>query len=115
MVMTWLWCKRRSRIAVATTGSPNALPHSPDRAVAGDQQRAALVAPRHQLEEQMRGVGLERQIAELVDNQQLGFGEEAETLLEPAFRMRLGECRHQRRRGHEQHRVAFANGGAAEG
>src|SRR5215831_16189578 len=29
MVMTWLWCSSRSRIAVATTGSPNTLPHSP--------------------------------------------------------------------------------------
>ena len=31
--------------------------------------RAALIAARHQLEEQMRGVGLKRQIAELVDDQ----------------------------------------------
>jgi hypothetical protein len=37
-----------------------------DRAVAGDQQAAALVAARDQLEEQVRGVGLERQVAELV-------------------------------------------------
>ena len=29
IVMTWLWCGSRSRIAVATTGSPNTRPHSP--------------------------------------------------------------------------------------
>jgi hypothetical protein len=26
--MTWLWCSNRSRIAVATTLSPNTVPHS---------------------------------------------------------------------------------------
>jgi hypothetical protein len=36
----------------------------------------------------MRGVGLERQIAELVDDQQLGLGEEAEPLLELRTRVR---------------------------
>lgn len=29
LVMTWLWCSRRPRIAVVTTGSPNTVPHSP--------------------------------------------------------------------------------------
>lgn len=29
MVSTWLWCRSRSRMAVATTGSPNTVPHSP--------------------------------------------------------------------------------------
>ena len=28
MVRTWLWCSRRSRIAVAATASPNTVPHS---------------------------------------------------------------------------------------
>jgi hypothetical protein len=49
----------------------------------------------------MRGVGLERQIAELVDNQQLGLGEEAKPFLEPAFGMRFGEGRDQPRCGYE--------------
>ena len=47
----------------------------PDRAVGGDQHRAALIAPRHELEEEVRGVRLEGQIAELVDDQEFGFGE----------------------------------------
>ena len=38
---------------------------------------AALVAPGDELEEQVRGVGLEGQVAELVDDQQLGLGVEA--------------------------------------
>jgi sugar/nucleoside kinase (ribokinase family) len=34
-----------------------------DRTIAGDQHAAAFVAARHQLEEQVRGVRLERQVA----------------------------------------------------
>ena len=48
----------------------------PDRAVRGDQDRSLLVAARDQLEEQVRGIGFERQIAELVDDQQLRPGQE---------------------------------------
>ena len=42
--------------------------HAPFRygAVAGDEEATALIAPRHQLEEQMGDLGLERQVAELI-------------------------------------------------
>jgi len=53
----------------------------------------------------MRCIGLERQIAELVDDQQFRFAEVSEAILEPAFAMRLGELGYQGRRRHEQHRV----------
>ena len=79
---------RRRHYRIAKHAAPLA-----NCAVAGDQHRAALVAPRDQLEEQMRGVGLEQQIAEFVDNQQLGLGEEAE----PPLGMRRGERRGQLR------------------
>jgi hypothetical protein len=36
------------------------------------------------LEEQVRGVGLERQVAQLVHDQQLGLGEVQQLVLEPA-------------------------------
>jgi hypothetical protein len=39
----------------------------------------------------VRGVALERQVAEFVDHEQLGLGVEGEPVLEPAFRVRLGE------------------------
>ena len=45
--------------------------HAPVR---GDQHRARLVAPTDQLEEEVRGVGFQRQVAQLVDDQQLGLG-----------------------------------------
>ena len=43
-----------------------------------------------------------------------GPGEEAEPFLESALGMCLGECRDQRRRGHEQDRVAFEDCGTGK-
>ena len=90
MVTTWLWCSSRSRMAVATTVAEHGAPLA-DRAVRGQQHAAALVAARDELEEEVRGVRLERQIAEFVDDQQLGLGVEAEPLFEPALGVRLGQ------------------------
>src|SRR5207248_3019591 len=64
---------------------------------------------RHELEEQVRGIGLERQVAELVDDQELGLGVEAEPVLEPPVGVRLDQGGDQRWRGDEQHRVALAD------
>lgn len=58
-----------------------------DGAVAGDEHAAALVAARHKLEEEVRGVWLERQVAEFVDDQELRLGTEAEPVLEAALGM----------------------------
>ena len=52
-------------------------------AIAGHQQAALLIAPRNQLEEEVCGIGLERQIAELVHDEELGLREMAQPLLEP--------------------------------
>src|SRR5207245_2810810 len=41
-----------------------------DRSIAGDQHAAPLVAPRDELKEERRRIGLDRQIAALVDDQQ---------------------------------------------
>lgn len=62
----------------------------------------------------MRGVGIERQVAELVDDQQLGLGMEGQALLQASLGMGLDEPGNERRRRHEQHRVALADGLAAE-
>jgi hypothetical protein len=85
-----------------------------DRTIGSDQHAAALVAARDELEEEMRRVGLERQVAELVDDQQLGLGVEAELFLEPALGVRLGQGREKGRRGDEQDRIAFADRRSAE-
>src|SRR5438445_466712 len=54
----------------------------------------------------MRRIGLERQIAELVDDQQFRFAKVGETILEPALAMGLGELGYQGRRLSEQHGIA---------
>jgi hypothetical protein len=55
------------------------------------EQDCALVAATDQLEEQMRGIALEGQVAEVIDDQELGFAEMREPLLKPAFAMSFGE------------------------
>ncbi len=60
---------------MATTGSPNTVPHSPKLRLLVII-RLALVALRDQLEEQVRRVQRERQVVQLVDDQQLQLGVE---------------------------------------
>src|SRR5690606_4296793 len=85
-----------------------------DRTVARDEQAPALVAARDELEEEMRSLGLEREVAELVDDQKLRLGPVREPLLEPALELGLAELGHQRVRRHEQHAVAGADHFAAK-
>jgi hypothetical protein len=67
--MTSAWWTMRSIMAEATTWSPNT---SPQRAkgVRGQDQRGVFVAGRDQLEEQVRGVLLERDVADFVHDDQ---------------------------------------------
>jgi hypothetical protein len=60
-----------------------------DRTVAGDQHAAAFVAARDELEKEMRGIGLERQVAEFVDDPWLRLAEVDQAILEPALAVRL--------------------------
>ena len=85
-----------------------------DRAVGGDQHGTPLIAPADQLEEQVGGIRLKGQIAELVHDQQLGLGIMAQTFLKPPVAMRFGELGHQRGRRREQDAVAGHDGLAAE-
>lgn len=100
--------------AGATTGSPNISPHSPT-----DRFEVMSRLPRSKRLEtswkkQVRRVGVERQIPEFVEDQQLGLCIERQALFEAALLMRLGEGGDQGRGGNEQHRVSFADGFAAE-
>jgi hypothetical protein len=85
-----------------------------NRAVARHQHGATLVSPAHELEEQVRCVRLERQVAQLIHHQQLGLGEVDQLLLQTTLGMRPGQLRHQAGRRHEQRRVAAHDGLAAE-
>lgn len=86
-----------------------------DGPVRRHQHGAALVAAADELEEQMRRIGLEGQIAELVDDQELGLGIVREPLLEPALAMGLGQLGDERRRRREQDRVAGDDGFPPDG
>ena len=97
-----------------TVNSPNTVPHSPTARLEVSSMAAALVAPADQLEEQVRRVRFERQVAQFVDDQQLGLGVVRQPLLQPALGMRLGQCATKRRRRCEQHRVAGEDRLAAE-
>ena len=57
-------------MAAATTSSPNTSPQRPNGFVGGDDQRCSFVARRHELEEQVGCFGFERDVADLVDDQQ---------------------------------------------
>ncbi len=72
-----------------------------DGTVRGDEHCASLVAPADQLKEQMRCIGLERQVAEFVDNQQLGLCIMRQSFLKAVLGLRLGQVRHQFHRAGE--------------
>jgi hypothetical protein len=74
---------------VAITRSPNTSPQGAEGLVAGEDHGAALVAARGQLKEEVRALALDRQVADLVDDQEPRHGAELELLLEPA----LGDAR----------------------
>ena len=82
-------------------GIPEHGPHSPTARL-GHQHGASLVASADQLEEQVRGVGLERQVAGVVSDQQLGLAEWVRAFLQSTVGMCLGQLRHQRRSRGEQ-------------
>src|SRR5665811_357389 len=72
-------------------------------AIGHDHHAAPLVAPADELEEQVRRVRLEWQIAELVDDEQLRLGELRQLILEPAFGMRLPAAIRAARRAENLH------------
>ena len=62
-----------------------------------DQHGAGFVAPADQLEEQVRGVGLQWQVAEFVDDQELRLRQRQQLFVQAPLAVRLGEASDQRR------------------
>ena len=60
-------------------------------AVRGQNHRTALVAGIYQLKEQVTTSGDDRQIADLIDDQQLGPAQKAQAFAQGALPLRLGE------------------------
>ena len=80
-----------SHHGVAEHGAP-----FPDGSVGRHEHGAALIASADKLKEQVGGIGLERQVAKFVDDEELRLGVMRQALLESSFGMCLGELRHQR-------------------
>jgi hypothetical protein len=59
--------------------------------IAGDDDRTALVAARDQLEEQIRALAIDRQVADLVADQELRLSQQLEALVELAFGQGLAQ------------------------
>src|SRR3954451_5120594 len=64
----------RSTTALARRGSLKTLVHSAEREVGGDDQRPAFVAFGEDLEDELGGAGGQGEIAELVQDDELGSG-----------------------------------------
>ena len=60
--------------------------------IGGEDHGAPLVASVDQLEEQAAAIGDDRQVADLVDDQERGTAEEADLVAQPALALGLGEC-----------------------
>ena len=70
--MSLPWCMMRSMIAEASLSSPNTTPHFEKLDVGGDDEAAPLVAVAHDLEQEPRALLVERDVAELVDDEEPG-------------------------------------------
>src|SRR5258706_9502591 len=75
--------------------------------VGGEDHWAALVATADELEEEICAGAIDRQVADLVDDQEPRHGEELELLFEPALGERGGELGDHRCGGGEEHAIAM--------
>src|SRR5262249_19216791 len=72
-------------------GVPEDLAPRPEALVARDDDRAALVASADELEEEVGALAIDRDVADLVDDQDLRLGEQFEPLVETVLRQGLAE------------------------
>ena len=93
-------------MAAATAWSPNTPPQPLNGRLDVRDQRGVLVAAGDELEEQVRGVLLEGQVADLVDDDQPVAPQPGELVGEPSGAVGLGEPGDPFGRGREQDPVA---------
>ena len=97
------WCSRRSRMAVARTGSLNTSPQS--TLVAGHDQARPLVAPGQRPEVQAGIVPAERQVANPLRNGALQIRHMLEGSVKSALVAGPDQTGHRRRQGDKENRV----------
>ena len=97
-------------MALAITRSPKTSHPVPEALVAGEDHRPAFVTAADELEEQRGGLTVDRQISDLVDDEQARDREDLELVVEAALAQRLGERGEHRGGGREEHAVAVLDG-----
>lgn len=113
--MSLPWCMIRSMIAEASLSSHEH--HAPFREldVGGDDEAAPLVAVAHDLEQEPRALLVERDVAELVDDEEPGSRDVFHELLEPMLSVRARQGEHQLGGGEEPHLQPRVHAGEADG
>ena len=101
-------------MAAATTSSPKISPQAAERLVAGDDQAGALVAAADEHEHQVGGLGVERDVADFVDDQQRDPLQPGELVVEAALALGVGEQRDPFGGGAERDAVAGQAGADAD-
>jgi|RhiMethySRZTD1v2_1073278.scaffolds.fasta_scaffold30384_6 hypothetical protein len=85
-----------------------------DELIGGDEQAPALVAPGHQLKEEVGAAALEWQIPELVDDQELRLAEKHQSVRELALGLGARQRREEGRGADKEDGVARFDDSAAE-
>ena len=96
----------RSIIAVAAMSSPKISPQALNGLLRGDDHRGALVAVGDQAEHEVRGFGVERDVADLVDDEQRDERQASQLGLELALAFGFAEPGDPLGRGRELHALA---------
>jgi len=115
MLTTVAWWRRRSRMAVGDDAVGEDRPPVPEAAVAGQDDRAALVAARHDLEDPVGRRGVHGQVAQLVDDEHGRPGVGPHLRGPAALEVGRLEVGHEVDRGREVGPVAGLGGGDPEG
>ena len=99
------WWTSRSIIAAAVASSPKISPQAENGLLRGDDQAGALVAAADEHEHQVGGLGVKRDVADLVDRPAAGSARAGELVVEAALALRVGEQRDPFGRGAEDRRA----------
>jgi hypothetical protein len=83
--------------------------------IGGDQQAAAPIAAGDQLKEEVGAPPFKRQVAELVDDEELRLAAKQQAVGRLPFGLRFGQGGQQRRGAGEEDRVAGFDDGTAQG
>ena len=100
------WWTSRSIIATAVTSSPKISPQAENGLLRGDDQRGAFVARGDEAEHEVGGLGVERDVADLVDDEQRDERQPPQLGVEAVLALGFGEPGDPFGRGRERDALA---------